>query len=232
MVTTFAIWTLAIATAAGPGPIAASLARHAADSLVVETLPPADDGWWRLERIRPGAEVVMSTTRDTLVPRVFVSFDAASMTVLNLRDPVLPRVAVQRLRDVAEIRSRAFDADRITVGFETDDRVRVSAAGVFVDGSRICDTDRIVERIPRASVRLVKGTGDVHASKAAVVTGVVLGELVGLGLLGSAIDCRIDESITGCRLQVFGPLWAPIAGGTLGYFVTRRVDETVFYRHD
>ena len=78
----------------------------------------------------------------------------------------------------------------------------------------------------------MKSTLEAHASKGAVIAGVVIGAAVGMGTLGSAAECRIDQSITGCRLQMFAPLWMPNAGGSLGYAVTRHTDEHIFYRRD
>jgi hypothetical protein len=222
---------IVVFAATSSAPIAASIARHAEDALQ-QTTSVDDSNWRRLSLITRGTEVAVSTADRPDLRRVFITHDDASITVLNLNDPILPRVASQTLRQVAVVRLDVFDLDRMSRGFETDNGVRVGSDGVFVGSSRICEIQRIVHRIPRSEVTLVQGLAEVTASRGATVAGVVIGEVLGLATFAGATECRIAESISGCKLQLMAPLWMPIAGGTLGYVLTRHVDRRVFYRRD
>lgn len=229
MVSTIATVVIAVAAASGPGPIAASLARHANDAIQQQT---ADDlSWSRLERIRRGVEVVVATQSGGDVHRIFLGHDSSTLMLLNANYAALPHGVADRLRGLAETRPDLFEPDRLAVGFVERD-LRISGTGVFLGPTRLCDLDRIVERIPRDQIRLVKSSPEAHASQRAVITGVVVGAAVGVAFWASAIECRIADSITGCRLQLFAPVWMPVAGGAIGYAASRRVTEEVYYRHD
>ncbi len=231
MVTTIATWLVAFVSASGPGPIAASIERHARDA-VSQSTSAADGNWAGLARMARGTEIVLRTTERPDARRVFIAYDEASVTVLNVNDPVLPAAVARQLREVAMIVPDVFDLGRTGHFFETKDGVRVGDGAVFVGAARLCDLAQIVERVPRSSVVLVRGTGEVTASRGAVIAGVVVGGVLGVGAFVGATECRIAESVTGCKAQLTAPLWTPVLGGLLGYGVTRQVDRRVFYQRD
>jgi hypothetical protein len=57
--------------------------------------------WSRVGELRPGSEIEVATTNTLLRDRIFVSADAADVTVLSLDDPALPSSASRALRYMA-----------------------------------------------------------------------------------------------------------------------------------
>lgn len=231
MVTTVATLLIVFAAADGPGPIAASIARHAADAAPQTAQVGDDASWARLSQATRGTEVVVSTKTVADVRRVFVGHDESSVTVLDLGERCLPRTIARQLRSIAEAHPDWFETIEAAGGF-VDRDVRVDSTGIYSGSQRVCEVERVVERVPREQVMVVKRIGEAHASPKAVAGLAAAGFLVGLVTLAGASECRIAESLTGCRLELFAPLWMPVAGGVLGYVVTRHVDETVYYRRD
>src|SRR5262245_30727082 len=76
------------ATAHGP--------RRVDDRVMSPTWP-----WSRVGELRPGVGIAVSTTRAPLRARIFVSADAAEVTVLNLEVPSLVPAATHALQDMA-----------------------------------------------------------------------------------------------------------------------------------
>jgi hypothetical protein len=179
-----------------------------------------------------GADLVVTTRTAVDLRRVFLGHDLSSVTLLNAGYDGLPRRVADRLKAMAVTNPSLFEPDRIAAGF-VDGELRVDASGVFLGSTRLADTDRVIERIPRDELRLVKRAGgEVHASRTAVIAGAVLGAVVSVPTFLSTVDCRISESVTGCKLQLYAPIWMPFAGGAIGYAVSRRVDEEIYYRRD
>ena len=230
MLLTISALLVVVAAAEGSGPIAASIARHAADAVLQTTLAADDVNWARLSRVTRGTQVVVGRTNEGEVRQLFVAYDDSSITLLDLTARCLPRGVARHIGDIAETRPDSFDSIA-TSGF-VDGDLRIDDTGIYSGARRICDVGRVVVRIPRAEVALVKRVGAARGSPKAVAGLAAAGFVVGLVTLAGASECRIADSLTGCRLELFAPVWMPVAGGALGYALTRRVDEQVYYRKD
>jgi len=226
------IATLLLAfVAAETGPIAASIERHAADG-VWDTSATHDDRWTRVKRIAPGTDLVIATASSDGLTRVFVSADDDGMTVLNLATNP-PCRSAKGLLDVARMRPELFEPARLAVGFIAGD-VDVRADRILVTGNWDCATSSVVERIPRASVRIVKSPRTVQSSTAWTVAGASLGFIIGGYMaVAAALSCDNGQVSSVCT-TVPGviELAAPVAGGLIGHHTTKHVVEDVYYCRD
>ena len=109
---------------------------------------------------------------------------------------------------------------------------QTNPAAVASDPTNVgsCDLARVVEHIQRDEIRLVKRHPEGHGSKKATIIGLVAGGLFGAAFsLGNALSCDIRVHPTSCAVGTAAVLWMPAAGGALGYGLTWRVDEDVYY---
>jgi len=184
-----------------------------------------DDGattamWSRVGELRPGAHIAVATTSAPSRPRVFVSVDASQVTVVSLEGPSLPPAAIDALRDMATRHPEYFTAMQGLNSFEQGG-VRLGQEGLFVDGRRIAALDQVVETLPRASVREIRGP--------VVARGSVLGTIAGAWLGFS------EGVVPGLGGVDPGAAWAFLAGsvtlgGWLGHHWTQHTEDDVVYR--
>jgi hypothetical protein len=141
---------------------------------VDDRVMPATWPWSRVGELEPGAQIAVATTSAPLRARIFVSADASEVTVLSLEVPSLPPAAIHALRDMATRHTKYFAAMQGGGSFEQG-RVRLGRDGLFVADRRIAAFAQVVETLPRAAVREIRGP--------VVARGSVLGAIIG-GWLG------------------------------------------------
>jgi hypothetical protein len=227
--TTFATLLVAFAAASGPGPIAASIARHATD-VRVESTASNDPSWSTLKRLAPGTDVVVTVNAPEALNRVFVSANDDAITVINrATDP--PCRAATSLVDLAKKRPDLFEPSHVAIGFVFGD-VDVRADRIVFSGTWDCATDTIIEQISRANIRAVKSAPTVQSSAGWTVAGVALGFIAGGYVsVGAALGgCGASgHTSPGCGVAMTAGLWGPVAGGLLGHYTTKQVIETTYY---
>jgi hypothetical protein len=176
--------------------------------------------WSRVGELRPGSEIEVATTNTLLRDRIFVSADAADVTVLSLDDPALPSSASRALRYMARRQPEHFAAMQTGSSLEHD-RVRLGRDGLFVADRRIAAFADMVERLPRAAVREIRGPVVARGSVPGTILGAYLGFCVGvLPGLGGAKPGVAWTFITS----------STSVGGWLGHRWSSHAEEGVIYR--
>jgi hypothetical protein len=122
-------------------------------TLIAPSMSFAQSGgerWSAVRNSKPGSEVTV-TAQGGPRRRYFIAADNAGVTLLNVSDAALPTDVARTLRRAIAEHPGCFPApDGVT--FRLDDRVSLTAAGVFVSDRKIVEYDQIVERIPRNDV--------------------------------------------------------------------------------
>jgi len=194
------------ATAHGP--------RRVDDRVMSPTWP-----WSRVGELRPGVGIAVSTTSAPLRARIFVSADAAEVTVLNLEVPSLGPAATHALQDMATRHPEYFALMQASRSFEQD-HVRLGRDGLFVAGRRVAEFAEVVETFNRQAVAEIRGP--------VVARGSVLGTIVG-GWLGFSVG--VVPGLGGAKPVL---AWTSLAGAvTLGGWLgnrwsTHTVDGVVY----
>ncbi len=254
MVTTVATLLIVFAALDGPGPIAASMARHAADLFVVETFTPAADAtvsapasrtasiarhaseplavsssadaqWRRVAKIPPATSIVVDAEAVT-VAGIFATADAAEITVLDVEGCGLTR---EGRRVVERLVAEMPDAMSRFPGGLTSGDVSIRGDGVFISGTRVCAQEALVRRVDRRDVRRVIAR-TTRSSTAGVSAAAAGGLLAGLYLAATtSLDCR-DR---GCAARAFGLMaGVPVGAALAVHAATQHTVEEVYYRRD
>lgn len=233
MIIPIAIFFISFTAAADPGPITASIARHAADARLEDDTTNGAS-WSQLKRLAPATDIVIRTDTVDQLKRVFVSAGDEEITVINsATNP--PCGAVSALVAVAGQRPELFDRSRIAVGFIAGD-VEVRGDRIVVKGKSDCSTSDVIERLARESIRSVKSPRTTQSNKGWAVAGVTLGFIAGVYTAAATSmngNCGTYQNVgVGCNILGSAFLWMPVAGGLLGHFATRQVVEKTYYRRD
>jgi hypothetical protein len=108
----------------------------------------ADEALWkRVQRLDPGAKVLVTVEGAQPSERYFVQVNSTDLVVLNLTASEVPkRQLVEMARDNPEWMANAGKA------IYRDNNVRIGPDGVFVKDRKVCDLSAVLERIPRDKV--------------------------------------------------------------------------------
>ena len=176
--------------------------------------------WSRVAELQSGAQITVATSSTPERVRVFVTADAAGVTVLNVDVPSLPPAAIAALRDMTTHHPEHFAANKAGGSFEQD-RVRLGRDGLFVAGRRIAGYAQVIETLPRETIREIRGPVVARGSVAGTILGGWLGFCVGVVPgLGSA-----KTGVAGATLVGGVGL-----GGWLGNRWSNHTVEDVVYR--
>jgi hypothetical protein len=174
--------------------------------------------WSRVDELRPGAEISVSTARGPMRTRIFVSADDSSVTVLSLEAPSLPSAAIDTLRNMAARHPEYFAAMQTKRSFEQDG-VRLGQDGLSVAGRTVAAFTDVVETLPREAVLEIRGP--------VVARGSVAGTIVG-GWLGFCVG--VVPALGGADSGVALLAGAVTVGGWLGHRWSNHTEEGVVYR--
>jgi hypothetical protein len=164
--------------------------------------------WSRVRRLTPGATIQLATETHPLKPVQVIAVDSAVLVVLNIDASVTPKDA-RVLRQFA-LAYPAFVrgiADGRSVSTE---HVSLSPNGVFVDGRRIGDADRLFEWASRDRVTEILAV-TARGSDVGTCLGMLGGLIGGLGLATLIWNAGGPDQVG--LLHLFG---GPIVGGILG----------------
>ena len=188
--------------------------------------------WSRVQGIRLGLEIFVTTDVLLASPRYFGRADDTSLTLLRATDPALSAAQQHVLRKLIVKYPAEFAAPRTSVEYENqDERFRLTAEGVFVNGQLVATREQFSERIDRQAVREI--TGPITREGSALTTALAaLGGLVAgfFGFLAIAFDESSSWS-GGRETGAYGLLiGTPIATGWLGYHLSLHETQKVLYR--
>jgi hypothetical protein len=187
-------------------------------------------GWFRVVRLAPGTQIVITRRAQLPEPRRFLVADDAELVVLNADYPGLPRNVRRVLLQMA---SERVDYARLFRGelFFNDHKVHVAADGVFAGNQKIVETAEVIVRIRRADVLVVAEPPKKRGTALGAIIGGAGGFLIGFGLAVAiatenqcGASCNDEEALM--ALSVVG---IPIAGGVLGYHAVSRTTQSVIY---
>jgi hypothetical protein len=181
--------------------------------------PMAD--WGRVRGLDPGTMVQLETETHPLIAAQVLTVNNAELVVLHLDSSVAPTDA-RVLRQYAL--EHADDVLGIAAGRTViNEHVQVGPDGVFIDGRRIGDADRLFERVRRERVVQIRRQAMTKGSALGGCLGTVGGFFGGL-VLAMALHNDADA------LAWVAFLGTPVAGGYLGYRAGGGERTVVVYR--
>ena len=178
-------------TAPAAGPIARSLEREAARFANFEQGTSDDPEWSRVRRLAPGTDISVTVRGSDPVERCLVAQDDSGLILLNLTGPALTSDVKELLRGVAARHPEYFPAVQRGAAFVLENRVRISADGVFVTDRKVADFQQLVERADRLEVAEIKMARVKSNVFGCALTGYFLGSFIGGfagGYIGGAIS--------------------------------------------
>jgi hypothetical protein len=114
----------------------------------------------------------------------------------------------------------------------TEDRARIAADGIWIDGRKLGELAQMIETISRLEIVEIRTPRHLTGSKPAAVIGAAAG--VAIGLTISAGVASSDRPCGRCapeKLLVFtAPVAAPVGFAWLGYHSNMRWVSDVIYR--
>jgi len=194
---------------------------------------PAEDphqaDWSRVRALEAATDITLTVTGAVPVQRSFVRADDTTLTVLNLTDPSLPRVAVQTLRIMLTAnRPQDFATSARTF---IDREVRFGPGGLFVADRKVADFGQIVERIARSDIVVVAIPLRVRGSLLGAGIGAGIGVWVGYRIVAfSTLDCPYGGHCIAVQVRRAAPAWLPVAFGLLGYQASQHTVGGEVYR--
>jgi hypothetical protein len=207
---------------------AAQLASEPVPSPAQQVEDPHQADWSRVRTLEAGTKITLTVTGAAPAQRSFVRADDTALTVLNLTDPSLPRVAAQRLRTMLTAnRPDDFATSRRTF---IDEDVRIGPGGLFVADRKVADFGQIVERVVRTDIVAVAVPLRTRGSLLGAGIGAGIGVRVGYILLVSALDCPYAGNCIAWQMRRAAPVWLPVALGVLGYQASQHTVGGEIYR--
>jgi hypothetical protein len=165
---------LGLATrAAGQPPIgpiqAAGLRAVSAASSADARQPPPDDGWWRVEGLKPGAEIAVTDQHGISLERTFVSADADGITAVRVADSTVARYAKADVRTVTHLHAY---------------RAGGGSTGAFLAGL----SGAVLGGILASSVSHCYDVGCMPVGLSGMAIGATVGGVAGYHASGHAVD--------------------------------------------
>jgi hypothetical protein len=180
------------------------------------TVTAADRLWSAVRRVPGGAGVEVSTGNQAQAPRIFVTADDTSITVLNLMEDRLPPSARRVLRDLARVQPGILlSPDQVY----KDNGVRLDRAGIRIGSRLLASRAELIEHISRDDLRKLSaerpggsfwGRGLLVGMAAGALAAYVIGSRCGQGAAPS--DC----SLAGVTYMPIGAGLGAAAGGIVG----------------
>jgi hypothetical protein len=170
-------------------------------------------------------------TADASLSWTLVAADAESLTIIDLALPTIAERARRSLGDAVKAAPEAFSGAAhgapVSIG-----QFRLAADGVFVDGVKVAELDRLLRRVPVADVLTVSTGPERRGSAVAAALGTLGGLWLGAGLaVGLAESTRCYDScgaVEATMLTAF--IGVPLAAGYGAWYGTSRVTEEIVYR--
>jgi hypothetical protein len=232
---------LAITLAAAPltqaqaaGSIRDAVTREATQLALAPSPQPSAQGtrgWAQLRALPPGESLDLTTREWYRTARIFIAADDASVVLLNTGVPGLPASAGRRLQDLAE-RAPQLLAGTTRGGTVVDERLRLSADGVFVDDRRVSSLAAVIEVRSRDDIdelAVYRRAGGFWGHLGPL-GGYFVGALA--GGYGAGLICQAARGKQGCDTGAFltGMLAGGVAGASYGYHSGRRINRYTLYR--
>ena len=218
MVTTIATVVIAFASASGPGPIAASVERHAADPIGPPSHTHADK-WDQLARVPAGTDVVITTDEAPDLRRTLVVVDSNELTVIN-RSGQQQCPATERIVDLATQRPDLFVRSHLDVGFVAGD-LDVRADRILFRGQVVCDPSVVFERFARSSLLSVRSPVRTRGS--------VLATAITVSVASTYAVFASWSAEGGAPLLTIG---VPLGLGAAVWHGTKHTTQEIYYRRD
>src|SRR5262245_34193009 len=174
--------------------------------------------WSRVGEVPTGSPITIAMTNTPVRARIFLSADAARVTVVNIEAPSLPPSVVDTLRSMAAHHPEYFMATR---GLFEQDGVRFGREGLFVGDRQVATFAQVVETIPRDAVREIRGPVVARGSVPGTIAGAWLGFALGAVPALGAADAAVG------RMFLAGSV---TLGGWLGYRWSNHTVDDVVYR--